>query len=219
MSAIIQLLVISTIAFTAQSAQLPRSTNDCKSVQSNILAKAKTDPELQNQTLHLYCVALALFNTVGRNETALQDVRIPEITMSNIERNEIISYFSYGCKNFIMALSFKHQLQEYLFNQTDTTAISQYIRPLYSILVYLQTLANILDDIEFNKRSSRCVKLTATEYKMMYHIQYKDTSFVESLKKKANDMIDNKYYEDNSLENTAPSVDSCNVFHPSLNCL
>ena len=35
---------------------------------------------------------------------------------------------------------------------------------------------DILDDIEFNKYSSRCVSLTAAEYKMMYYVQYGDTT-------------------------------------------
>ena len=62
MSFIIQLLIISVVAFMAQTAPL-----DCESVRSDVLAKAKNRPQLHNQAVHLYCVAMSLHDTVYIN--------------------------------------------------------------------------------------------------------------------------------------------------------
>ena len=117
-------------------------------------------------------------------------------------------HFSYQCKNFTIALSLKYQLQHYYFHQTNTTAISQYI---YSILVYLQTMADILDDIEFNINSRRCIRLTAAEYKMMYYVRYGNASPLDSLED-MEDWADRGNYE----EGTTPSTCNCEILHPSL---
>ena len=219
MSSIVQLLIISVVTYMAQSVPLCQSNDECgESVRTDVLVKEKNRSELQNQIVHLYCVAISFHSTVGRNQTAVKDVQLPKISMQNKNFNGIFNHCSHECKNFITALSLKQQLQEYWFNQADAATVSQYIRPIHSMLVYLQTMANIFDEIEFNKRSSRCVRLTAAEYKMMYYAQYEDASLLESLIREAGKWINAKYYQEH-LQNTVPSTCTCKILHPSLDCI
>lgn len=215
MSLIIRLLIVPVFAFMAQTAPLE---HNCVSVRSNVLAKAKNRSELQNQTVHLYCVAISLHDTVYRNKIVVQDVQLPNIPIQNTKFNQVFRYFSDECKNFTVALSLKHHLQEYLFNETNNSTDSQQIRPLYSVLVYLQMLANILDDIQFNNHSVRCVRLTANQYKMMYHVlqqQQQDVSLLDSL---IDDWTAQNYYLQH-FKDGAPSTCTCKIIYPTLDCL
>lgn len=170
---ILQLLIISLIALIAQShAELE---DDITCQKKDIFDKAKNYSELQNKTLHLYYAVKSLHNMAGASsQTLLKNmVKIKELFIHNGSKkllNDSRNHFTSQCKVFTTALSVKHQLQDWLFHQTNMIRISQYIKPLYSILVYLQMMINILDDIEFIKSSSRCVRLTADQYKMMYWV-------------------------------------------------
>ena len=211
MSLIIQVLIISVVVVVAQSASL---SPYCKS--SDVLAKAKNRSKLQSLIVHLYCVAISLHGTVNRNRTAVPDVQLPNNSTQDTKFNEVFSYFSDECKNFTEALLLKHYLQEYLFNETNNSTDSRQIGPLYSILVYLETVANILDDIQFNNNHSvRCVRLTANRYKMMYHVlQQRDASLLN----KAEHWIDDKYYKEN-LKDGKPSICTCKTLYPTLDSL
>ena len=213
MFSIVQLLIISAVAFMAQSAPLSEN-DDCESSRAKILESADSRTELQKHTVHLYCVANSLRNTVGNNRTAVQGVQLPNISIYNATWNKIFHHFSNECKNFITTLSLKHWLQEYLFNQTNATVLSQHIGPLHSMLVYLQTMAKIWDDIEFNVRSNSCVRLTATQYKMMYYVQYDDPSLQQSLTNEADKWTEEEYYKKHL--NSVPSICNCNILYPSL---
>ena len=61
MFSIVQLLIISAVAFMAQS--VPQSENDnCESSRAKILEIADNRTELQKHTVHLYCVANSLIS-------------------------------------------------------------------------------------------------------------------------------------------------------------
>jgi len=170
----VQILIVSVISVTIQGAPVKRNPTAMDKAMNN-----------DNKTTHLYCIANTLQH-IDENipDAAKKAVKVPPPPIDDDTKmmlNITFNHHSYQCKNFTIALSLKHKLQDYLFHQTKTTAISQYYKPLYSILAYLQTMANLLDDIEFNKHGRRCIRLTPTEYKMMYHVIYGDKLLLKSL--------------------------------------
>jgi len=72
--------------------------------------------------------------------------------------NQTLQQFSFTCKQFTTAMAIKHQLQlsvfnnTYYYNETNGTLVKviddEGIRNLTSILEYIETLANILQNIE-----------------------------------------------------------------------
>ena len=93
---------------------------------------------------------------------------------------QLFSHFSEECKDFTKAMSLKHQLQDYLFNQYNLSFTTEETKHVHSILyiVGLQTTANILDQYQFSQHNTNCPRLSAAEYEMTYHVQY-NTSLVE----------------------------------------
>ena len=180
-SFILQLLIVLAIGLMVQSAPV----NDVTKRSANI-AKEKKQRKLEN---NLYCTAQSL-HFAGRqlqlhNKSFILLTSLPEIDISNnIKRNmnRMLHHFSDLCKNSIIAMTLKHQLQEHLFN--DDTALEvnpDDAKTISTILTSLQTMANIFDDMQFNKDNSRCVKLTPAQYRIMYYVQY-TTPLLESLK-------------------------------------
>ena len=206
MSLIIQLLIISVVGFIIQG-------EECDKIKTEILDEAMKRSELENNTVHLFCVANSL-QDIKLNDTVKETVKVvPQASIDDDTKkmlNVIFNYFSYQCKNFTIALTLKHLLLEYLFHQTDMTVISQYIEPLHSILVYLQTMANILDDMELNEHSRKCVRLTAAQYKMMYYVRYGDRPLLKSLIH-MEDWTTREYHGGKSL-----STCNCEILHPSI---
>ena len=92
-------------------------------------------------------------------------------------------------------MTLKHQLQDYLFDSENTPATfaeNSTTKKLSSILVYLQTMANILDDIELNNSNKTCLKLTSAQYKMMYYapvLQFNATNLIVTLKEKSKEWV------------------------------
>jgi len=83
--------------------------------------------------------------------------------------DEAFDQFSYECKNVTLAMSLKHQLQNYLFKQNTQHLTDDHIKQLS---VYLQTIENILDQVQFSQHHTKCVQLSSTQYRMMYHVRY-----------------------------------------------
>ena len=217
MSLTIQFLIILLAVFMERSASLCQPNDDCESDRKEIMDEAKSRSGFQNQTVHLYCVANSLYNTVGLNNDSLQVLQLSWISINKTRLNKIFGLLSYECKNYIKALSLKQHLQENLFGRTDThTTAEVSLRPLYSVLVYLQTMADILDDIEFYKHGSRCVSLTEAEYKMMYYVQYDDDTLSHSLFYSAARWFDAEYYKTNLNSDSAPVICTCKILYPSL---
>ena len=82
----------------------------------------------------------------------------------------------------------------YEFNISGTRSLNMYntgttpelnsddIKKLSEILTHLQTMATAFDDIQYNRNHSRCVRLTAAQYRIMYYIQHPNTSLKQALK-------------------------------------
>ena len=99
--------------------------------------------------------------------------------------------------------SLKHQLQDYLFNQSNQylndedmeEELSHQIKQLFSLLVAIQTMTNILDQLQFYKYTTNCLRLSSSEYKMMYQVQYSTTSLLQSISELGGNWSHRKYYE------------------------
>jgi len=208
----IQLLIISVIGVTIQGAPVKRNESECDPKIISDEAMNKTE----KQRAYLYCIANTLQHIDGNiSDAAKRIVNVPPPSTDDDTKmmlNITFNHHSYQCKNFTIALSLKHRLQDYLFHQTKTTAISQYYKPLCSILVYLQTMANLLDDIEFDKHNRRCIRLTPTEYKMMYHVIYGDILLLKSLQD-MKDWVTYKNYEGGCL----PAHRNCEILDLPIN--
>ena len=150
------------------------------------------DPTVENQKVlekSLYCAARSLYNAVGQLRTASYTLPpLPTVDInSNTEEfmNSIFHDFSHRCQYFTTTMILKHQLQEHLFYNADTALdiSSENIEKLSTILTSLQTMADIFNDMEFNKDNRRCEKLTPAQYQIMYHALYTNTTpLLESLK-------------------------------------
>ena len=216
MSLTIQLITISLVVFMVQSVPVNQQNDTCESQRTEIMKEAKKRNKSQNQMVHLYCVANSLHNTVGCHSELLQPIQLPKISINKTRLSEIFDLLSYECKSYTTSLSLKQQLQQYLFEQT-TEVSEDAISPIYSILVYLQTMASIWDDIEFNNHGRRCVSLSETEYKMMHYVQYDDDDLLfNSLFTSAQTWFDNKYYNENLESDSGIVICTCDILYASL---
>ena len=148
----------------------------------NINNAAKNRTVYQNQTVIVYCAtnAVQIFAT-KLIQNGLSQLNLPVATVTSIIQNTTFQNFSTECKDFTLAMSLKHQLQNYLFTQNNSDLTSDQISRLSSILIYLQTVANSLDDIHSRQQSSHCVRLSAHGYRMMYHVLYNTTSLLNEI--------------------------------------
>ena len=201
----LQFFIISVITIMVQSAPVKRDTDE------NQAAMTK---DVQNKLNTLQCAAQSVQRTtallkerLNRTTAVLHESDINNNTKAVI--NKTFNHFSSECQNFTLAMSLQHQLQDYLFNQSDQDPIikDDDIKQLSSLLVALQTVANILDQLQFYKNSSNCPRLSSSEYKMMYQVQYSTTynnsitSLLEPIKKWS--------HKDNYEEGTKPDIRIC----------
>jgi len=107
---------------------------------------------------------------------------------------QLFNHFSEECKDFTKAISLKHQLQDYLFNQNSSSLTTDQAEHVHLILVGLQTTADVLDQYQFSQHNTHCPRLPAIQYKMMYHVQYNDTSLVEVIKTQGDSWIHDDYH-------------------------
>ena len=56
-------------------------------------------------------------------------------------------------------------------------------------------MANIFDDMQFNKHDSRCVTFTPAQYKIIYSIQYATIPLLKSLRQDMERWYFAHYYE------------------------
>jgi len=196
---IIQVFIISALTLMIQSAPIERSTE-------NVMTKEeKNQRELEKS---LYCAARSLHNAVGQLRTASYTLPpLPKVNISSSTEaimNKILHLFSYRCKNFTEAMTLKHQLQDHLFNADTAPDLSSgNAKILSTILTSLQTMANTFDDMEFNKDSRRCIKLTPAQYKIMYYVRYTNPLLVA-----LNDDLEEWYLESSLYD--YPDERKCN---------
>ena len=210
MSLIIQFLTILLVAFMAQRA----SSSKCDQEKIEKIEKdAKERSELQNQTVHLYCFASYLHSTFGPDNKFPQNIQVSEISINKTRLRALFDVLSDECKSFIRAFSLKQHFQEYLFNEANPN--EEVIKTIYSVLVYLQAMADLWDSIEFINNSSRCVSLTETEYKMMYFMDYDSKDLLYKTNTSASEWFTDENYYTKHLS-SLPSVCTCNILYPSL---
>ena len=176
-SFIIQLLIISVVGLMVQSA--PVSVTD-----DHLQKRSTSENNQQVPENSLFCASLSLHIKMRDFSNDLTVPAAPQIN-DNIKSVMSITFdhFSSLCKNFTIAMSLTYQVQDLLFN-TDTTPelSSDNIQKLSEILAHLQTMATAFDDIQYNRNHSRCIRLTAAQYRIMYYIQHPNTSLKQALK-------------------------------------
>ena len=174
---IIQLLIISVVGLMVQSA--PVSVTD-----DHLQKRSTNENNQQVPENRLFCAALSLHIKMRDFSSDLTVPAAPQIN-DNIKSvmSTTFDHISSLCKNFTIAMSLTYQVQDLLFN-TDTTPelSSDDIHKLSEILFLLQTMATAFDDIQYNRDHSRCVRLTAAQYRIMYYIQHPNTSLKQALK-------------------------------------
>jgi len=142
---------------------------------------------------HYHCALRTLYYTAKELNSTLT-IQLPGsdiITNTNLAK--VFEKFSEICKKFTKAMSLKHYVQEYMLNETGPVLNSSQIESFSSTLVSLQTIANILDDIEFIEHKRRCVTLTETHYEKIYHVQYNGALLDQMIKQLGDWMLQNKY--------------------------
>ena len=198
-SFIIQLLIISVVSLMIQSAPVSRNLQKREPTAENSI-----EFKLEN---HIFCASSAIHNL--RWELPVANYTVPESQNANIDVETLVDtvfdQLSLYCRNFTIAMSLKHQLQDLLFN-TDTTPdlSSDNIQKLFEILTNLQTMATAFDDIQYNSDYSRCVRLTAAQYRIICSVRHPNTT--TSLKEFVND-----WYSNHKLYNhqNARHYDTC----------
>jgi len=122
--------------------------------------------------------------------------------------NPIFQLFSNKCKDFTLAMSLKHQLQKYFFNPRAQNLKNLQISQLSLILIHLQTIANMLDDLQFRQNNSYCIRLSAHGYRMMYNALYRDN----------NSLLHHIKCEGEKWEGKYEKIDffDCKVLHPTF---
>ena len=186
---ILQLFIISAFAST-----MNRYPPTKRSTEAIMTEEEKNQRELENT---LYCAVESLYNAGGQ----LSDVNftLPLFTQSDISNNtkenmnRTLRHFSDRCKYFTTAMTLKHQLQYHLFFIDTTPNLnSDNAKRLSTILTSLQTMADVFNDMEFNKNNRICILLTPAQYEIVYHLQH-STPLLESLE----DL--NVWYQNRSL--------------------
>ena len=172
-SFIIQLLIISVVGLMVQSA--PVSVTDDHLHKRSIKESEKS----------LFCAANSLHfdNDI---KDLLSDLTVPAAPQININTKTVMNvtfdHFSTLCKDFTKAMSLKYQVQDLIFN-ADTTPelITDNIQTLTKMIIKLQTMATALNDLQFHEDRSRCVRLTAAQYRIMYHVSQLKATLKQAL--------------------------------------
>ena len=172
-SFIIQLLIISVVGLMVQSA--PVSITDGHLHKRSINESEKS----------LFCAATSLHfdNDI---EDLLSNLALPAAPQININTktviNAIFHHFSTLCKDFTKAMSLKYQVQDLLFNADTTPELTtENIQTLTKMIIKLQTMATALGDLQFHEDRSRCVRLTAAQYRIMYHVSQLKATLKQTL--------------------------------------
>ena len=203
-SFILQLLVISTFGLMVQSAPIHDVTK--RSADTNLLEKS------------LYCITEVLdekLNYILLSLTKDDNVHNIDNTTKTIA-DEAFNHFSHRCKYFTKAMTFKHRLQEHLFNNTALVVNSNHAKNLSKILTTLQLFAKIINDLELNENNSRCVELAPAQYKIMYHALHNTTNTTSLLESWKNDIrqwyLKTDLYTDGE-DTTNRHSNNCNKYH------
>ena len=167
---ILQLFIISAFGLMVQSAPV----NDVTKRQT-VSNEEMNQRKLENT---LYCASKTLYDNAVKlqNDTGFTLPSLPQADIDNTTKvitNKTFDHFSHRCKNFTIAMTLKHQLQDHIFSNDTTVEVnSDNANKLSKILTSLQSLANVFNDRELNNNNSRCVKLTPAQYRIVYYARY-----------------------------------------------
>ena len=158
-SFILRLSIISVLGLMVQSAPI------------NLTERSASKTMIERK---LFDLSKALYNAVGKLLSANYNLPdLPKVDIDNKTRDiawSLYNIFSDQCKNYTIAITLKHQLQDHLFNtETNLDLSSENATYLSIILTSLQTMANTFKNKEDNRT---CIQLAPAQYKIMYHVQY-----------------------------------------------
>ena len=165
-SFILQLFIISAFGLMVQSAPV-----------NDVTKRQTVSEEEKKLEKNSFCASQSVYNNAVKlqNET----FTLPSLPQDDIDSNtkatanKTFDHFSPRCKNFTIAMTLKHQLQDHIFSNDATVELnSDNANKLSKILTSLQSLANVFNDRELNNNNSRCVKLTPAQYRIMYYARY-----------------------------------------------
>ena len=170
-SFIIQLLIISVVGLMVQSAPVSITDDHLHKRSINEIEKS------------LFCAATSLHFDI---KDLLSNLTLPAAPQININTktviNAIFHHFSTLCKDFTKAMSLKYQVQDLLFNADTTPELTtENIQTLTKMIIKLQTMATTLGDLQFHEDRSRCVRLTAAQYRIMYYVQHPNATLIQAL--------------------------------------
>jgi len=118
---------------------------------------------------NLYCAAKLVADPLKQKKF---NITLTRSAIKTGVLNQTIDQFSEECKDFTKAMSLKYQLLDHLFNQHDLSLTTDQTKDVNSILHGLQTTAYTLDQYQFSQYNTSCPRLSAAEYKIMYHVQF-----------------------------------------------
>ncbi|XP_065900390.1 uncharacterized protein [Dysidea avara] len=134
---------------------------------------ARRDTNEQCNTF--YCKSRDLFNHLGsiENGTRVYSVEMSD-TFNKNYINSTLHQFDIACKNFTTIMAIKHQLQHSIFN--GICSIDSVLSGLVVTLSYLQTLADIIQEVKKTECNEQCIKFGHDEYRMIYYTLFDDAA-------------------------------------------
>ena len=146
--------------------------NICKVLKPGILLEAEKRTVAENNIVIVRCASNAIkeiTKTFTQDLNATCATSADPSTTNNSDTVDILKatfeLFSNKCKDFTLAMSLKHQLLNWFFNQRAQNLNNSQISQFSLILIHLQTIANILDDAQFREQSNYCIRLSSHGYR------------------------------------------------------
>ena len=165
---LLQFIVILLVTYMVQSAPV----DTCQ----------KLHRQADDDTIAFYCAADLFKNNAIRLSKQMVTIALSSTeNSSSIVLSQLFDQLTDMCKDFTTAMSLKHQLQDYLFNEYNLSLTTQQVKFTYSILLGLETAGSFLNRFHFNEHSLNCPRLSAAEYKRMYHVRYPNASLLEEM--------------------------------------
>ena len=163
-SFIIQLLIISVVGLMVQSAPVSDNLKKRGTTAANVNTNVK---KLEQRLL---CAASSIRNAKWLDTLEPHEPIVPQSGNYTELVHTIFDQFSLHCKGFTNATSLKYHVQDLLFDNNTTPQLSY--ENLSKLLIKLQTMATTLDDIQYIRDHSSCVRLTAAQYRIMYYAKF-----------------------------------------------
>ena len=144
--------------------------------------QANINATVEDLKQRLFCAATSIRDAEWLNKLGNEQLA-PTNSSHNYTQlvDTMFAQFSNHCKGFTNAMSLKHHVQDLLFNDDTTPELSY--EDLSQLLTKLQTMATFLDDLQYKRDNSTCVRLTEAQYRIIYRAKF------EQCNAAANDFI------------------------------